>query len=407
VLPVVALFVLAALPVRMWFSIGIFRSLSLLDLGIPLLGALVMLLLLKGEALRFGDSWILFLLCVPIALTLLSFLWTVEPAETLRSTVIYVEAIVAYCCTVALLSGASSEQLIRLALLFVALLIAAGILLLLRIPGFEPQGISETDSEYLVSYYARLSHPFLGRSNNIATVLAFFVFPLTTVAWARKSFLLYVAAATVSVAILLTLSRGVILSVVLVALFGACLSAAALRRVLIGLVFGVPVIISGAFWALQRMPVALTYLEDRLALSTISSRLGLLDIGIENIASRPLLGAGAGASVTLDRRLVDTAHNTFIEQMLNFGIPLGVLCGVALVSLVLRLKRLSRSAGPTSGIDGIWLAVLCQLVIFLSQASFEGAILKIIFYLSIAWAVALIAAFEREQQSMRTASAAG
>ena len=63
------------------------------------------------------------------------------------------------------------------------------------------------EQETLVSYYARLSHPYLGRSNNVAGILALYVFPFAARARYRRSAIFYLFGAQSGLALLLTLSR--------------------------------------------------------------------------------------------------------------------------------------------------------------------------------------------------------
>ena len=103
------------------------------------------------------------------------------------------------------------------------------------------------------------------------------------------------------------------------------------------------------------------------------------------------MGAGAGAVGSLDGRLVDSAHNAYVEMMVDYGVPLGMLCAASLILVALRLRRMTVTAQKAGdGVESVWLSVLCQLMIFMTEASYEGAVLKVIFFMSAGWGVAMI-----------------
>jgi hypothetical protein len=83
--------------------------------------------------------------------------------------------------------------------------------------------------------------------------------------------------------------------------------------------------------------------------------------------------------------------------MVCFGIPLGLLVGLGLVGISIAFFRAGRP--PISLVVGY--AVLVQLISYLFEASFEGVNLRILFYLSVGFGVALVRAAERERFSAR------
>ena len=94
------------------------------------------------------------------------------------------------------------------------LLVIPGVLLLLHVPGFAPQvppTLSHSAGDYL-SFYSRFSHPILGRSNNIAALLAFF--PVLLIYWgqSRRVPIATLAGVVTAIAVFLSLSRGPLLS---------------------------------------------------------------------------------------------------------------------------------------------------------------------------------------------------
>jgi hypothetical protein len=379
-----------ALPVRVWASIGPFRSFSVFDLVIVGVAAWLAVNALRGRKLSFGDPWVFQWLCVLPAAAALSILWTTSIQETVRSVVVYAQAIVAYIAVCTGLSGRSPATVMRVGALFVLLLLLAAVLMMLFVPGFEPQVLDDSDFDSMVSYYARLSHPFLGRSNNLAGLLAFFVMPFAGWAWSKRSVWYSVLAVLTACALLLTFSRGALLAVAVVIIVAAFRSRGTLKRLLAAGTFAIPVLGSLVIIAVASVPLAGDYLEDRLSMTEVESRFVILDAAFDALAARPMLGFGAGAVEVFDDRLSIGAHNTYLEQMLSFGVPLGALCGFALFMVVLSLKRLCARSTVADWKETLWLTALCQTLIFLTETSFEGSILRILFYMCIAWASALL-----------------
>jgi O-antigen ligase len=390
-MPAVLLLVISgAMPLRVWASIGPFRSFSIFDLVIVAVGAWLAVNALRGRKLSFGDAWVFQWLCVLPAAAALSILWTTSIQETLRSVVVYAEAIVAYITVCTGLAGRSSATVMRVGALFVLLVLLGSVLMMLFVPGFEPQVLDNSDFDDMVSYYTRMSHPFLGKSNDLAGLFAFFVMPFAGWAWSKRSVWYSVLAVLTACALLLTFSRGALLAVAVVIIVASFRSRAALKRLLAVGTFAIPVLGVLVVMAVASVPLASDYLEDRLSLTNIESRNVILDAAFDALATRPVLGFGAGAVEVFDDRLSAGVHNTYVEQMLSFGVPLGALCGLALFMVVLSLKRLCARSTVGDWKEALWLAALCQALIFLTETSFEGSILRILFYMCIAWGSALL-----------------
>jgi hypothetical protein len=94
-----------------------------------------------------------------------------------------------------------------------------------------------------------------------------------------------------------------------------------------------------------------------------------------------------------DPTLGEGVHNTYLQQVLSFGLTLGIVVGLALCATAIFFLARQRGS-PLAGVIGY--AVLVQLAIFLFEASFEGSVLRVLFYLSMGLSVALLRAVERE-----------
>src|SRR5262245_35407208 len=165
----------AAVPVRLSGSFPLVNSVSVLDILLIALGV-TLFLDFAFRPLDVGYRELFWILCVPVVVTVLSLVWSVDRPATLRSVLVYTEGLIAYLFVMRELEGLPPDRIITYIKRYSYLLIVPAVLLLLHVPGFAPQveGIKHSSGGYL-TYYTRLSHPFIGGSNNLATVLAFFV----------------------------------------------------------------------------------------------------------------------------------------------------------------------------------------------------------------------------------------
>lgn len=387
-----ALFVSGAVPYRLAIGMAALPSIAVLDVVILVAAAALLARLLHGADLEVGDPWILFLLAIPFGATCISLFWSLDVTSTVRAIIIYLESLIAYLVVVNAGKSLSTHRLVQVGYLFTLLLIIPGVLMWLRVPGFEPQLLANADDEsVLIGYYARFSHPFIGRSNNLASVLAFVIFLFAGWAIAQRSRKAAVIAVLAAAALVATLSRGVLLAVLLALPVMAVASWRALAQL-----SGAVIVIAIIGWislaaVTKAIPVAGEYLEDRMSVRNISARFELLDDAVVAIGERPLLGIGGGASAAVSETLAGGAHNTYVEQLLYFGIPIGVVVGSSLLFLPSRLRFVR--AGYRRGImrKAAASALYCQLIVFLTQTSFEASILRILFYMLIAYALLLIA----------------
>lgn len=392
------LVVAAAASVRFSFGVGFFNSLSVLDVMLLLALIPAGFLLVGGRELSLGDATVFGCLLLPLLISAASTLWSQDLDGTLRTVVFYVESIVAYLCAVNLLKDASVRTIARLLMLFVWVLLLVCALMYLRVPGFEPliaynAGLKDT----LVSYFSRLSHPFLGASNNLAGVLAFLLFPIAASARLLKSRFGYFTTAIAFLAVALTFSRGVMAAIVVCWLIAMVWGSRAIFSSVMKIASVASVLIAVGYIAMLTSPEAQGILEDRFKLTTILARFDNIRQVVDAVAVEPLLGWGAGSAPYYAPGLVGGAHNTYLENAMYFGVPLAGVVTLCLFLLPVRLyTRFTALGSPPSLTRACSLAIFCQLLIFISQTSFEGATLKIIFYLLTGMSVALLHAARRE-----------
>jgi O-antigen ligase len=365
-----------------------------------------------------GYPALFWLLCVPLVVSIISIVWSKDHQATLRTVLIYAEALIAYLFVIRELDGLAPARIITYIKRYSYLLIIPGLLLLLHVPGFEPEVAYEHSSGGYLTFYTRLSHPVLGGSNNLATVLAFFAPILLYWGHTRHDRRATLAAFISLLAIVLTLSRGIFLAFLIAGLVYAPLTTGRRRLASKGLATKITATVAlglvalGAFYAVN--PPTHEFFKDRLTLATAETRSQLISFSFKGIANEPLLGYGGGATPPPDAAQdvipvpdngsgvslngsgqtggVDV-HNTYLQQALSFGLPLGLLISLALcgtAGVFLARRRSIALAGV------IAYALMVQLVSFLFESSFEGTVLRVLFYLSVGLAAALLRSAERE-----------
>lgn len=390
-----AVLVAAAMPIRIPVSVPLIHSVSVLDLAL-LAVALTLLLDCAVRPPDVGYPKLFALLCVPLGICALSMLWSQDRAATARSLLIYAEGVIAYLFVVRELAGASALRVMTYLKRYTYLVIAPALLLLLHVPGFAPEDptLSTTSGAYL-SYYTRLSHPVLGRSNSLATLLAFFV-PILLFWGHQHHDRRFTCAGVVGViAVAATLSRGVGVALLVVALLAALGSALRRREAeprTVAKVTGVAAaIIAGMVLLYEFNPYTRQFSDARFSAANALVRWDYARAALGKIALRPLLGYGGGAVPDHDALLALGVHDTYLQQVVYYGLVLGVAACACLVGVsVFFFSRAQRT--PVARVVGF--TVLAQLLVFVTESSFEGTVLRVLFYLSVGMAAALLRASE-------------
>jgi len=387
----------AAAPYRYYGSFPLVASVSVLDVALLLAGFGLIARRAMTGPIDVGDRRLFALLCVLPVLSLTSMLWTVDSVATLRETLSYGESVLAYVYVVQQTAGLPAEAVVRWLRRFVYALLIPAVLMLTHVPGFNPQapGLKHSSGDYL-SFYTRLSHPFIGRSNNLAAVLIMVVVVLVYWAVTRHHRASYVAAAVAAVGIALTFSRGAILALLAAAVILFLRRRRGRRTVahrrLAATITGVVAAVLAAAWAFYVLnPDTREFIAGRLSASNVFLRESRLYHGFEWLADRPFVGYGAGALPGNDASIAGGVHNTFLQQLLAYGVVLGLL-GVLSLFEVVRYFLGSRSTGLRRAIG---LTLVAAGIDFAVESSFEGQALRVIVYLLLGLLVGLLRAQER------------
>lgn len=132
------------------------------------------------------------------------------------------------------------------------------------------------------------------------------------------------------------------------------------------------------------------FIGNRTSLVNAVLRELRLSAGVAKIGERPWLGFGAGTLPDNDAVIAGGVHDTYLQQILAYGVVLGLIVIISLVEVARRFLR--PCAGQLRQMIG--LTVLAQLFIFVTESSFEGSVLRVLFYLFLGMLVGLLNADE-------------
>jgi len=208
-------------PYRFEYSWAFFSSLSVLDVALAVLFIPVTLVAVTRGRIAVGDRKVFFVLLMPLIFAFISIIWSINTSATFKSVVVCAAAVVVILLAVNLSAEYSFDRLSLFFIVIPLLLIVTSIASYFPGSPFKPEltMLSQALNQdgFLLSYYARLSHPFIGLSNSFATILAMFLpfIFLVNRAGLYKRSSWWVIILTFG-AIIATGSRGVLLAVVIV-----------------------------------------------------------------------------------------------------------------------------------------------------------------------------------------------
>lgn len=393
-----ALFILVLLfPARLEHGWAFFSTVSVLDPVLLVLSAWVFLASILRGRVSVGEQRVFLVLMLPFVFTLISLAWTLDVSETLKSVVVYGAAVAAYLITLSVFSQWPIVRLLKVTIVLAWILVLTAVVS--YVPGsplapertFAHQNLEH--SGFLLSYYARFSHPFLGLSNSFATVLVMLI-PLVYAA-KRVGVWPVGASATVMVlvaAVLATGSRGVILAMLLV--FGflglyRLYRRGTLPRGLFGGLFGVVGLLVGFLWL---SPEALQHVEGRLSAANVDGRLAAFAAALQVGWQGYPFGIGAGVSLGAVSDVgLRSVHNAYLQNILWFGLVGGAVLSLAMWLLpwmVFRIKTLTEDGRVMK--VAVATSVLLLMLVNLSQASWEGSVLRVWVYVIVGLGIVMV-----------------
>ena len=384
-LGLVCLLAVAAFPVRLGGALpGTPTTVSLFDLAMPFVLAHYLFLVLSSRSAPSGRPYgVLRLGIVTGVVCAASVLWSVNTSETLLVSISHAEAVLVFLYVLMVTRNRSPASVICYICLYLTLLLIPAILLEAHVSGFQPPPEVDRNSGDYLSYFVRLSHPFIGRSNNLATLLGFFALPLLYWALRHTSRMAGLFSLVAFTGVVLTFSRGVLLGL-LIGFLGLALTTRGIGVRVFALAFlgmVVSALLSYVFYT-SSSDVQLTIL-NRLSFQGVQDRFDLLSVVGDISNGNWWIGSGGNASISV--------HNVFLQQFVDYGLFLSVpLSLVFLWTLRSFFGRRASEAGRAVG----W-GMVALFASFLSESSFEGTLLLPLLFLGFGLGVALVLAQER------------
>lgn len=321
---------------------------------------------------------------VSIVIGLVWVAWTSDPGASRLFSVNAAQALVLLWMMQALLRGVSAHVVVHVIGGWVVALLVPCALLWLEVPGYLPPADLDPASGDYISYFARLSHPWIGRSNNIAVLFVVAVIPLAVWGARHRNRVAQLFAGLALVTTVMTLSRGTLLALTV----GAVLLCVMARREGLRVWRWALVSLMASLVALVGMflfnPASRENMASRASAVNIDARGDLLGDAVAAIQANPAVGQGPSVTPSF--------HNILVQQPVDFGLLIGVLIDLILVSVVVWWW-----VGPRR-LETRWLAVACgvavaiQLGSCLVEASYEGGFLRNLIWLSWGLLLALYAA---------------
>ncbi len=411
-------FVTLAAPIRFY---GVWQMPYVASFSVVEVALLVALLYVVGGVVIYGrlvigPTRIIALLALPVFATVISVIWSIHPGMTFKAMAVHFEAVLGYLVVINILRGLSVREHLGLMGAFVVVLLVAAVLSYTGIPALSPQlppDLSQSETAaFLLSYHARFSHPFIGLSNNIATVLVMVLPILVAIGWCYRSKHWYLAASFSFVALVATMSRGVFLGLMLAVGITGLLWLAVHGRFNKGIIrlfiFFLTAMVAGMTIFFYSSPSALQHLDGRFSFYNVDSRLLAYKATLGVILAHPVTGVGGGVGLgeVVSSTGLHSVHNAYLQALFWYGIPLGLV--VAFVPLLLPLvtSRLCAVRGvPRIFRRGIVIALLAVAMSNLFESSWEGSMLRLLTYVLIGWCISMLHALnvdvEKERRGLR------
>jgi O-antigen ligase len=386
---------LLAMPFRLYFNIGPFTTITILDC---ILWSAVALIFLGIRV--FVSNKLLFLsLALPVVLAIISLTWSEDPLATFKMLFYSVTALFGYIVILNLAKFFSTRILGLAVGAFVVLSIGIALLYWRRVPVIWNlfEGISALDvldEKDLFSLFARLNNPFLGRSNDFASILSLFSIFFVGIALAKREILYLFFAFVTNLGIFLTFSRGVIAAVVIIMTW-IMLSKLKLRDVLITMTALSLLIFSAYLFNSEVKLYGQDIIEVRMDnLSDLNGRAEIWSQAIKDLELNSVLGAGGGRYLSKEALVY---HNTYLEQWAAYGIFLGSVANLIFLSLPLHFIFWKSADGREKLVSQfVGLSIVVYDVLCLVETSNEAAMPKLYFYMFIGFSVAYLRSLRAE-----------
>jgi len=405
--PLLLLFIaIVSMPFRIDVPAKIFSSVSILDVSLWILGWLLLLKSLR-DGLYLGNNKLVLALALPVVVAVVSFVWTADKISTFKYVCYTLTCVLAFYVTVNLFKSARPRWIEAAMALIVVLSLAVALLYWSRIPWiwdlfrFSNVTLDEWDSYERAAQFARLNHPYIGRSNDYATVLALFSMFFFGLALLTKKYRYLIIFVLSVLGMALTLSRGVLLS--FGAVFVASMFVRKPSRILVATVTALTLVTIPLYYFVYFVEESgVNIIYDRAHGSqNVFARFERNKNAWELIEESPMLGYGAGRYLTVPFENLNSAiHNTYLEQVVSFGVLLGLPVIAALFYIPLLLWNWSTrndyvKIAARFGAAG----VVIYLLVCVAQTSNEAVMPRIVFHIYLGMLVAYLRSLETDLRS--------
>lgn len=399
----------AAFPYRFEIGTGLFATASVLDFAFAICTVVVAVSVVRRGYVSIGHKGVLLALAIPPLLAVCSLLWAVDAQLATKAATLYVYALGMYVVVVNLLDDAPARFIAGLFGWFAVVTLTGALLLYFRVPGFDLFAATDAplDLDRIASAYARFSHPFIGLSNDFAPILLFTLFAVVGVSPSGQGRWEKLVAALLAVGLFLTFSRGILVGLGIVGL--AYWTASRFNLRLLGKATVAAVLIA----------IAVVAFSSRYAFSVGERQVSGRDIVIDRLSNpgtvglraegyrtvlgvvweRPLLGYGTGVFDPTRTGRLSASHSTYLQQLVFYGVPLGLLSSAAWIGLAYLLwnwrsrtpqaRRLARAAA----------AALTVLLIAAAIETFvEATVPRLLIYLLLGMMTTLLNVYDEHPQ---------
>ena len=410
-----ALVTCAAFPYRFERGSGLFATVSVLDFAFLASAIVVAVSVCRRGRLGIGHRGVALALSIPPLLAVCSLLWSIDFQLATKAVTLYVYALGLYVVMVNLLDEAPAQFIAGLFGWFAVVMLTGALLLYFRVPGFDLFAATDApiDLDRIAAAYARFSHPFIGLSNDFAPILAFTLFAIVGLSRSQPRRWVKPVAAVLAVGVFLTFSRGTMVGLAIVGLAYWTASRFSLRLVaktaVVGMIVGVAVYAFASHYAFSvgdRQLTGRDIVIDRLSNpGTVELRAEGYRTSLAVVWQRPLLGYGTGVfDPGRAGQLSGTAHSTYLQQLVFYGVPLGLLSSAAWIALAYVFWNWrSRTTDARRFANAVAAALTVILVGAAIETFMEATVPRLLIYLLLGMSTALLNAYDTPSRTRVTA----
>lgn len=149
-------------------------------------------------------------------------------------------------------------------------------------------------------------------------------------------------------------------------------------------------------------PEVAQYLGDRLQTTSVGARLDAFSAALQVTSQNYLLAIGSGVSLSaVSDDSLRSVHNAYLQNVLWFGILGGSVLSAAMLLLPWLVRRMSISTREALiAKRALATSLLLLLVVNISQASWEGSVLRVWIYVIVGLGVLMINQLDKSRSGI-------